>query len=403
MKITQSYVNKLKREQPPVGGAGYQIYLDDQIKNFGVRITAAGAISFVLGYSVNGRRHRMTLGQFPAMSADAARDAALAELVNIREAKGDYDPLAQKAAERTAPLVSDLAADYIKSAEKRKRESSVRQERQMLKNIILPELGALRVHAVTRRDIEKLHASLRSTPFHANRVRSLLSAMYTMAIEDKLCESNPVKGVKKYDEPKRENWLSIEQLRDLSAALDAYADQEAASAIRLLILTGSREMEVLSAEWKDFDLKRGTWTKPSHHTKQKRTEHVPLHRDALKVLLMMQKDSSSEYVFPGAAGSHRVTLRRPWKQVCRAAGLCEAQPYLDKRGIQRSKFKPLVRLHDLRHTFASHLVSSGQSLYLVGKLLGHTSASTTQRYAHCNDESLRLSTNAFPQLSQKIN
>jgi integrase len=148
----------------------------------------------------------------------------------------------------------------------------------------------------------------------------------------------------------------------------------------LLILTGARVGEVLSAEWAHFDLVRGVWTKPSHHTKQKRIEHVPLNRVARGLISSMWKQRASEqYLFPGKKGA-RKKLDRPWKAITATAGLSQ------------------VRLHDLRHSFASHLVSAGVSLYTVGKLLGHTKSQTTERYAHVNDDALREASNQFGKL-----
>jgi len=218
----------------------------------------------------------------------------------------------------------------------------------------------------------------------------------------KSSEANPVKGVKRYDEPSRETWLSLEQLQSLASALDQYPDQVAADAIRLLIVTGSREGEVLAAEWSQFNLKRGVWTKPSHHTKQKKTEHVPLSPQALAILSTLKR--SGRYLFPSTDGkSHRVTISKPWMQVLRATGLAEGTIVPSKRkGMVKTIWKPLVRIHDLRHTFASHLVSRNYSLQLVGKLLGHTRPETTARYAHCSDQALRDVTTAFPMLTSTL-
>jgi integrase len=157
---------------------------------------------------------------------------------------------------------------------------------------------------------------------------------------------------------------------------DSYADQGAADALRLLILTGAREGEVLGATWEQFDLKRGTWTKPSHHTKQKRTEHTPLSTPAVDILKRMAKANNGPHLFPGRMGDHaRVTLHRPWIQVCKAAGLASEYRISGKRR-ELIRWKPSFHVHDLRHTSASHLVSKGESLHIVGNLLGHTQPQT---------------------------
>ncbi len=174
---------------------------------------------------------------------------------------------------------------------------------------------------------------------------------------------------------------------------DSYADQGAADALRLLILTGAREGEVLGATWEQFDLKRGTWTKPSHHTKQKRTEHTPLSTPAVDILKRMAKANNGPHLFPGRMGDHaRVTLHRPWIQVCKAAGLASEYRISGKRR-ELIRWKPSFHVHDLRHTSASHLVSKGESLHIVGNLLGHTQPQTTARYLA--DAALRDAANRF--------
>jgi integrase len=156
---------------------------------------------------------------------------------------------------------------------------------------------------------------------------------------------------------------------------------------------------VLTADWSQFDLDRGIWTKPSHHTKQKKIEHVPLSGVALDILANLRARSlPGPYLFPGANENRpRGTIRRTWIFCLREAGLATAMPKIRGR---RQEWKPEVRIHDLRHTFASHLVSSGQSLHVVGKLLGHTLPSTTARYAHVDDAALRASADSFPRLRE---
>jgi integrase len=162
----------------------------------------------------------------------------------------------------------------------------------------------------------------------------------------------------------------------------------------LLLLTGSREGEVLKAEWEQFDFLREGWTKPSHNTKQKRVEHIPLNGPALKLLKAMMPKNATGPLFPGRHGGARVSLRRPWIQACKASGLAVAEQVKGKHRMI-TRYRPVVRIHDLRHSYASHLVSNGVSLQIVGKLLGHTQVSTTMRYAHLQDETLRDATNQF--------
>lgn len=385
--ITQRFVERL--EAPKEGN---RVEWDGQIPGFGVRITAAKVISFVLNYSIHGRERRYTIGRWPEWSAKAARDEALELRRDIVDGK---DPLHEKMLSRSERTVSDLAKEYLeRHAEVHKRASTLRNDRAMLKGLIEPHIGQLSLSAVGRRDIEALHQSLKATPYRANRVLSLLSSMFNKAVDWGWLLVNPAKKIRRYHEDRREGWLTADQLAALDKALDDYG-KESAEAIRLLILTGSRENEVLGAEWSQFDLERGIWTKPSHHTKEKKTEHVPLSSAALLVLKRMAEKKHDKFLFPGhGTKAARRSIRRPWVQACRMAGL--ATPYtIQGKRKELTRWRPIVRIHDLRHTFASHLVSRGASLPVVGRLLGHTLPSTTARYAHLADESLRSATNGF--------
>ncbi len=162
----------------------------------------------------------------------------------------------------------------------------------------------------------------------------------------------------------------------LTKALTNHPNQQIANAIRLLVLTGARKGEVLGATWDQFDLAEGVWVKPSAHTKQKRIHKVPLNAPALELLTKMRSADDGEFVFPGGQGNdHLAEIKGVWKVVCEEAGITGC------------------RVHDLRHTYASILASSGLSLLVIGQLLGHTQQATTGRYAHIHDDPLREATN----------
>ena len=227
---------------------------------------------------------------------------------------------------------------------------------------------------------------MKDKPIQANRVLVSLSAMYTKAIKWGWCEKNPVKGVSKYPEEKRERYLDEEELHRLMDILAFHKGYPVADALHLIVLTGSRKGEVLNATWGQFNLESGVWTKPSHMTKQKKTEHLPLSGEALEFVQDLYERAGVEqgtvdqnsYVFPGKIpGKPLKEIKKFWARVCREADLKD------------------VHIHDLRHTYASYLVSSGLSLPIIGKLLGHTQAGTTHRYAHLANETLREATNVF--------
>jgi integrase len=376
-RIVEATIRALK---PPAQDS--LIVRDLEIPGFGCRVTANGVVSFLLEYSFDGRQRRYTFARWPDLSATAARE-------RVRKLRGEIahgiDPAAEREERRTAPTVAELADRYLEDARAHKRTKSIYDDERRLQAIVLPALGKLKVAAVTRNDVEKLHRSLRATPYQGNRVLALLSAMFNRAIEWHLRTDNPCKGVKRYHEDRRETWLKTEEIARLNAALDAHADQTVAAAIKLALLTGARRGEVLGAKWSDLDFDRKVWTKPSHQTKQKKIEHVPLNPAAVALLHNLRARSTSDYLFPGRRpGEPLGDIKKSWARIRKAAGLGQ------------------VRLHDLRHTYASHLVSRGVSLHIVGKLLGHARAETTQRYAHLADEALREATGQFGALIEKL-
>ena len=360
------------------------------------------------------------------MTADVARKEALDLRAKIRSG---VDPIKKRDAWKSDPTFGALAAAYMKDTKGQKRESSLYDDRRMLgvnedgttkndedeaqrKKRILTVLGEQRLAEIKQSDIAQFHESLRETPYQANRVLGLLSAVFNYGIDKKWTTENPARGIKKFHEEKRERFLTIEEMQKLRESIESYHDVSARDALLLLMLTGSREGEVLKAEWEEFDLARGVWTKPSHHTKQKKDEHIPLSGPALKLLESMQTPGATGPLFPGRERKEksctaRVSLRRPWVQACKAAGLVREIAVEGKRRgkdgepVKLTRYRPTLRVHDLRHNFASHLASNGVSLQVVGKLLGHTQASTTMRYAHLQDEALRSATNKFGRIFEQ--
>jgi len=372
VKLTKSYVDKI------AASGGDVIYWDDALPGFGLRVKPAGAKSFLVQYRnrETGVSRRKTIGQFgPLMTLHQAREIARGLLA---DAIRGGDPVAEKRSAREVTTVRDLANTYLEThAEPKKRPRSVKMDRALLSRIILPSLGSRLVGEVTHADLQRLHNSLSDTPYQANRALALLSKMFELSIRWNWRSSNPVKGIPRFTEEKRYRWLSDDELQRLWEALDNQPNQVAANAVRFQLLTGARIGEVLSAKWQDFDMARGVWVKPSHHTKQKRTEHLPLSRASVVLLEAMGEHRlvDNAHVFPGRIPGQPIKdLKRFWKTVTTAADLRD------------------YRRHDNRHTHASHLVSSGHSLAVVGRLLGHTNPVTTHRYAHLAGDPLRVAT-----------
>jgi integrase len=374
-KLTKSLVERLSP-----AAADYVVW-DAELPGFGVRVKPTSVKSYIVQYRnrKSGVSRRKTIGQHgPLLTFHKAREQA--RIVLADALKGN-DPIADDRAIRAAPTMSELAADYLEQhALPKKRPRSVENDRYMLDRIILPRLGGKKVDAVQSRDIHALHVTMKDRPYQANRVLALVSKMFSLATKWGWRSDNPVKGIERYHEERRERWLSDDELGRLLGALSTHPNQRAANAVRFQLLTGARIGEVLLARWSDVDLARGVWIKPSHHTKQKRTEHLPLSAPALALLSDMRKRAraAERHLFPGNAPDKPLQgIKKFWRSVTEQTGLED------------------YRLHDNRHTHASHLVSSGLSLEIVGRLLGHTSPLTTKRYAHLADDPLRAAAERF--------
>jgi integrase len=373
-------LSKTAVERIEVGDRDVVVW-DHTLPGFGVRVKASGVRSYLIQYRnrSSGVSRRLTIGRHgPLLTFDQAKRQARALLSDAMRGK---DPVETRNAAKKTPSVADLAADYLeRHAVPKKRTKSVRDDRAMLDKIILPALGTKKAESIGRREVEAVHIGMKDRPYQANRVLSLLSKMFNLAIEWGWRTDNPARGIPRYHEDRRDRWLSDGELRRLCAALDEHPNIRAANAIRLQLLTGARLGEVLSSRKDHFDLERGVWTKPSHQTKQKRTEHLPLstQAQALVASIIEAGDSVSPFLFPGnKSGRPLRDIKKFWAAVTQRAGIAD------------------YRRHDNRHTYASHLVSSGLSLEIVGRLLGHTTAATTQRYAHLADDPLRAATNRF--------
>jgi integrase len=245
----------------------------------------------------------------------------------------------------------------------------------MIELHIRPARGREKVAAVTWSDIDALHRKITKagSPVAANRVMTVVGKMFALAVRWHMRPDNPAKGIELNVEHKRRRYPTSAELPRLMVALDQHPDQQAADIFRLCLYTGCRSGEAMSARWDAIDFGSGVWTKPGSTTKQQTTHSAPLSAPARALLDALRRRTNSEWVFPSAdsATGYRVSIRKSWRAICKAAGIVG------------------LRAHDLRHGFASQLASTGASLPLIGALLGHSNPATTARYAHLFDDPQR--------------
>jgi integrase len=370
-QFTDSLIRKLA-----IPKAGNKIHYDPSTPGFGCRVTASGTRSFILNYVTRaGRERRITIGSTINWRVTDARTEAR-RLKQLVDQGGD--PLADVAAERGAATVFDLIERFEEEHLARKRPGTAADYRLLLTKHVRPHFGAhAKVADVKFSDVDALHRKITKTgaTYSANRCIAVVSKMFSLAIKWGWRSDNPAKGIERNPEAKRKRYATAAELTRLSEALNAHDDQQAANIFWLCLFTGCRVGEAMSAVWNHFDLTSGTWTKPGSTTKQKTDHAVPLSAPARQLLTNLHKRANSEWVFPAdSASGHRVAVNKVWPQICKSARI---------NGL---------RVHDLRHSYASQLASAGFSLPIIGALLGHSTPVTTARYAHLFDDPLRQAT-----------
>jgi integrase len=376
-KLTITFIEDLV--PPP---SGYRFVWDDELKGFGIRLTPTRK-TYVLQYrNRQGRSKRMTLGRFEHMAPAEARKHAR-ELLGAAD-KGS-DVAAQKRESKKAPTMSDLAERYMEQhAEVKKKASSIAADERMFRLVILPALGSRRITDIARKDIIRLHHDQKDKPIRANRVIALLSKMFNLAEQWGLRPdaSNPCRHVEKFREAKRERLLSADELSRLGNTLnrieaDRSEHPSVIAAIRLLLLTGARVSEILTLKWDFIDFEQGVLRLPESKTGAK---VIPLGQPALDLLRSLPRIVGNPFVCPGnRPQGHLIGLQHAWQRVRKAAAL---------EGL---------RLHDLRHNYASVGAAAGLGLPIIGKILGHAKSSTTERYAHLDTSPTQAAANAIAQ------
>jgi integrase len=404
-KMTKSAIDAIRP------GARRVIYYDPELSGFGLRVEPSGIKTFVLRYRANGGgrgapERLVKIGRYGDCTLDQARAAARDMLATIRLGA---DPASDRRRRRGMPTFGEFADEMLieaaKIAEARPREArlrpgSIRNYRSLLKCHVGPAIGTTKIDAVTISDVQRLHRRLGSLkPTTANRCLEFIGSVYkeTVRVSVLPVGTNPARGVLAFKEHRRERFLASDELARLGEVIREgetvgipwlpnpakktkhvpkatqrfKLDPFAAAALRLLVLTGARLREILHAKWDDIDFERGLLIVFSKTGRR----YIFLSAPALAILADLPR--IGKFVIAGdSAGSSnerpRADLNRPWRVVRTRADL-------DR-----------VRLHDLRHSHAALAASGGASLPIIGRLLGHTQPSTTQRYSHLTDDPLRV-------------
>jgi integrase len=395
IKLSKRTLTSLPKVDKPT------VFYDTDLTGFGLKAFPSGALSWIVEYrpGAGGRgvsKRRMVLGSAKNIAPEEARNRAAGILAEVRLGG---DPAANRSEARAAENVRDLLTSFMDNHVRTKRKArTAKLFDGYINNHIVPALGTKKAPTLTRADVERLHKAIGKTnPVTANRVLALIGAVYAYGLRSKLLPhrtDNPAKGIEKFPERMRERFLSDVESARLGDAIrqaetggiprpasnQKHAPKtpikigpHAAAAIRLLIFTGARLREILDLRWEDVDLQRGLLFLQDSKTGKKT---IVLGGAALAILETLPR--VGQFVI---AGNHddkpRSDLQKPWALVSKQAGLAG------------------LRLHDLRHSFASVGAGSGLGLPIIGKLLGHTNSKTTERYAHLAADPLRRATDAI--------
>ena len=408
---------------------------DDQIPGFGVRIYPGGKRSFVLSYRTAERKRLLTIGTYGVLTLDQARSQARAELAKI-ETQG-ADPVGDREKDRRGETMGDLCQTYMDRHGNAKKSGE--EDRRRINRHILPRWRALKVKALTRQDVAKLHTQIGATaPYEANRVINLLQTMLDLGRrwgflpQDHI---NPARDIARYRETARDRWLTPAELPRLAQAIDQEPNETARAALWLFLLTGARKSEILAARWDHLDWERGELRLDD--PKNGKPFYLALPAPALALLHSLPRTPGNPYILPGRgprkgtpevqAPAHLVNVEKPWARVKLTATLAawredpDAAALIDRLTAELARtqhrnapkmFPPApalaeiraaaaaegvelppaiddVHIHDLRRTLGSWMAQSGASLALIGKVLNHADAKTTAIYARFGQDSVR--------------
>jgi integrase len=379
---------------------------DIELKGFALRVAESGTKTYILRYRPRGTgragpRRFMVLGRHGVLTPDEARDQAKTILGAVAAGQ---DPAKERSRANSALPIAQLVELFISEHAKPKRKARTAADyAAILNNYLVPKFGKRAADQLSTADISQLHLSLRDRPYQANRLVAVIASMYGLAARRGIVPLgvNPARGIERFRESARERFLGIEELNRLGETLrvaeaeglpwrsDADKPQskhlareenrrtvlssDVVLAFRLLMFTGARLREILTLQWSHIDFERGLINLPDSKTGRK-----TIVMSAATIDLLRDRERRGLFVIPGSdADRSRSDLKKPW------------------RAIQRHARLEGVRIHDLRHTFASIGAGASLGLPIVGKLLGHSQPATTARYAHLDADPLRRASNVI--------
>nr|WP_281244372.1 site-specific integrase [Sphingomonas rubra] len=346
-------------------------YYDTAITGFMLECRASGGKTYYLRYDKDGRLKMHKIGRYEDVTFAAAKKVAQ----RLRGEVGiGNDPAAEKAERRAVPLYADLAAQHMAHGKLHYRSFSTIEA--YVRNHIVTKWGRTRLTDIDSRGVAQWLASKREGGLSAGtveKIRAIMSRSFELGAQWGVagCERNPCRGVpRKPLNNARERFVTAEEAARLVTAAEASRNPQLAAIVRLLLLTGMRVSELLSARWDSVDLARRSLHVPT--SKTGRARYVPLAQAAVDVIAGLPRSEEATYLFPTPRNSkkHLTTIKHGWQTAREAAGLHD------------------LRIHDLRHSAASFMVNSGVDLFAVGKVLGHASVQSTQRYSHLANSTL---------------
>lgn len=381
MKITKRNVDS---QQP----SDKAIYIwDSELSGFGLKTLPSGRKTYLVQYRMGGRKgrtRRMTIGVHGTVTTEQARREAKTLLAQVSLG---IDPMADKDQAKQALTMDELLKQFLTEYVDVKLSPRTKVEYHTVIRLKVPiSVRRKYIHEISRQDVSRIHQSMSDMPTRANKTIMVLSKFFNWCeqYEYRDDHTNPCRYVKKYKEEPRQRFLSQEEQERLRQALvtaeqDNLATIYASESIRMLIFTGARLREILDLKWSYINWELGILSLPKSKTGAKT---IYLNPQSIEVLNRIVRQKDNPYVFCGVKqGQPIVNLQKPWRRIRAMADLDD------------------VRLHDLRHTFASVAVMNGMSLPIVGALLGHSKPQTTARYAHLAAEPLRK---AAEQVGQHI-